>query len=34
MAKDDSRRNAEGYSDPTAHQAIRNMNLEEDICIV
>lgn len=30
MAKDDLRRNAEGYSDPTAHQAIRNMNMEED----
>lgn len=30
MDKDDSRRNAEGYSDPTAYQAIRNIDTDED----
>lgn len=30
MAKDDLRRNVEGYSDPTAYQAIRNIDAEED----
>lgn len=30
MAKDDLRRNVEGYSDPTAYQAIRNIDMEED----
>lgn len=30
MAKDNARKNAEGYSDPTVHQAIRNIDVEED----
>lgn len=30
MAKDDLRRNAEGYLDPTAYEAMRNIERDED----
>lgn len=30
MAKDDLRRNAEGYFDPTAYEAMRNIERDED----
>lgn len=30
MAKDDLRRNAEGYYDPTAYEAMRNIERDEE----
>lgn len=30
MARDDIRKNASGYSDPTAYQAIKNIENEDD----
>lgn len=30
MAKDDIRRNAEGYFDPTAYEAMRNIERDEE----
>lgn len=30
MAKDDLRRNAEGYFDPTAYEAMRNIERDEE----